>query len=83
MPNDKEETALTINGRKSKLRKTDFDALATNLQISDKARDNSYARFARSLKEAQRWIAISFLPAKMKDEYKKLLTANARKLQLV
>ncbi len=42
MAADKEEMALTINGKKRKLKKSDFDLLAKSLHIPEKAMQNSY-----------------------------------------
>lgn len=83
MPVDKEETALTINGKKSKLKKRDFDILAENLEIAERSMENSYAKFVFKLQDAFDWIDISFMPDKMKTKYKSVLTSNAAKLELL
>jgi serine/threonine-protein kinase HipA len=44
---DQEETALTINGKKSRLKKKDFDALASNLEINTKVLNSIYAKFEK------------------------------------
>lgn len=82
MPDDKEEMGLTINARKRKLTKRDFDSLAQNLKIPEKAMQNSYANFAKKIKEAYKLIDISFLPEKKKEEYKNVIRENAEKLGL-
>ena len=69
MPEDKDEMALTINARKRKLRKSDFDTLAKNLKIPEKAMENSYKKFVDKIPEAKEWIGISFLSKKMKVGY--------------
>jgi serine/threonine-protein kinase HipA len=46
LPEDQEESALTINGKKAKLNRLDFDTLAKNLGLSDKQRDNIYTNLA-------------------------------------
>jgi len=83
MPEDKDEMALTINARKRRLRKNDFDSLAKNMKIPEKAMENSYEKFADKINEAGEWIDISFLPAKMKEDYKTVITENARKIELL
>lgn len=82
MPEDKDEMGLTINARKRKLKKSDFDSLATNLKISEKTMNNSYGRFANKLQEAFQLIDISFLPKPLKATYKKIIAENAEKLDL-
>jgi len=82
MPDDKDEMGLTINARKRKLRKSDFDSLATNLKIPERAMENSYGKFAEKIDEANNRIDISFLPKEMKEAYNKLIAVNANKLEL-
>jgi len=83
MPDDKEETALTINAKKRKLTRKDFDALAANLNITEKAMQNSYEKFPDKIKGVNEWIDISFLPEKMKEEYKEVIALNAEKIKLI
>jgi serine/threonine-protein kinase HipA len=82
MPEDRDEMGLSINARKRKLRKSDFDSLATNLKISEKSMNNIYKRFANKLDEAFQLIDISFLPETLKATYKKIITQRAEKLDL-
>lgn len=80
MPDDKEEMALTINAKKRKLKKADFDVLASSLKIPEKTIQNVYAKFSRKMKDVMAFIDISFLPAEMKEEYKRILEENAGKV---
>lgn len=82
IPDDKEETALTINGRKSKLAIRDFDTLAKNLKIQERSKQNIYTRFSEKLKEAEQWIGFSFLPDKIKGEYLHIMNINKEKIGL-
>lgn len=79
MPLNQEEMALTINAKKRKLNKADFDSLAKNLKIPERAMKNSYKKFATKLAETNDLIDISFLPAAMKKQYKELMAVNAGK----
>lgn len=79
MPGDKEETGLTINAKKRKLKKADFDSLGTNLKIPERAMENSYKKFAAKLTEANKLVDISFLLIEMKQQYKELIMLNAGK----
>jgi serine/threonine-protein kinase HipA len=81
MPDDTEEMALTINARKRKLKRGDFDVLAKSLHIPEKARDNSYAKLAKGLKGMVEWISISFLPEKTKSLYKTIVATNIEKIK--
>jgi len=80
MPEDKEESALTINGKKSKLNRNDFQVLATSLKINDKSLEAIYKRFEDILPTWITWIKQSFLSEEMKEEYLKLIQKRHRKL---
>ena len=83
MPDDKDEMALTINAKKRKLRRSDFDSLANNLNIPERALQRIYKRFADKLNAANMWIDTSFLPDELKSEYKQILDNNRKKIDLV
>ena len=73
---DEEESALTINGKKNRLKRTDFDSLAKALQINEKTVGAIYQRFAKALPTWQQWIERSFLSATMKEQYIHLLISK-------
>lgn len=81
-PLDKEELALTLNGKKSNIKKQDFDILAKSLKINDKVRDNVYKIFASKHQEVNDWIDRSFLTSDFKEGYKQIIDSNFRKLKL-
>lgn len=83
MPQDKEEMALTIDGKKRKLKREHFDKLGVALRIPAKSIENIYAKFSKRLEKGLEFIDISFLPQVMKDQYKTLLKENAVKLHLL
>lgn len=82
LPEDEEECALTLNGKKKNLRKKDFDALAESLRIPDKARDNTYGRFAGMRKAWQADLGKSFLKAPLAKAYSGLLIERLGRLPL-
>ena len=73
---DEEESALTINGKKNRLKRTDFDSVAKTLQINEKTVAAIYQRFAKVLPTWQQWIERSFLSAEMKKQYSDLIIAK-------
>ena len=73
---DEEESALTINGKKNRLKCTDFDSVAKTLQINEKTVAAIYQRFAKILPTWQQWIERSFLSAEMKKQYSDLIIAK-------
>lgn len=73
LPEDKEETALTIGGKKSRLTKADFINLGLKLGLSDKQIANIFNRFIMAEKKMMALIDISFLMQENKVIYKDLL----------
>jgi len=71
-PKDEEELALTLNGKKAKLKLTDFKALAENLRINEKVYYNSFKFFSSKNEEVMGLIDRSFLDRKMKTGYKEI-----------
>jgi len=69
-PKDKEEMALTLNGKKNKIKLTDFSALAETLGINEKVYTNRYKHFSKRNKEVFEWIDRSFLIKEMKKNFK-------------
>jgi len=82
MPDDKEEMALTINARKNRLARRDFDSLAANLKIPAKVLANIYEKFAKKIQDSMQWIDISFLPEEMKKDYQRILQEHAARINL-
>ncbi len=72
-PEDKEEMALTICGKKSNLRKKDFEKIGENLLLTPKQIAGVFKRFIKKKSIAEKWIAISFLSDEMKEKYIKVL----------
>jgi serine/threonine-protein kinase HipA len=72
MPEDAEETALTINAKKRKLAKKDFDALGRTMKMPEARIKNAYAEIAGAKQEALGWMARSFLTADGKQSYEAL-----------
>ena len=71
-PKDEEELALTLNGKKAKIKLTDFKALAENLRINEKVYYNSFKLFSGKNEEVMDLIDRSFLDKKRKKGYKEI-----------
>lgn len=80
IPEDKEESALTINGKKNRLMRSDFDALASSLKINEKSIQSIYERFKKVLPEWIAFIRQSFLSKEMQNNYIELLNTKHKKL---
>jgi serine/threonine-protein kinase HipA len=81
LPEDQEQSALTINGKKSRLRKTDFDALAINLELLTKQRQNVYKLLLKTQLLFHDTIERSYMSMELKDNYKELLNENIEMLK--
>ena len=80
MPEDTEELALTLNGKKRKIKKADF---VTSMQVSgleEKVINNIFAKFAKAKDKWFAFIDQSFLTDEMKEAFKAII---AEKLSLL
>lgn len=72
-PNDKEELALTLEGKKSKLKRVHFESLGKGLNLTNKQTNRVFQRFHKKKDDAIKWIDASFLSDDMKEKYKIIL----------
>ncbi len=73
LPEDKEETALTLAGKKSRLTKKDFIQLGLKFNLSEKQISNSFKRLKKGEKKMLALIEKSFLTPKNQEEYKVMI----------
>jgi len=73
LPEDTEEMALTINGKKRNLTKADFVQLGEKFKLSEKQIVNSFARFVKAEEELKKMIKRSFLSLENQEKYISLL----------
>ena len=69
MPEDTEELALTLNGKKSKIKKKDFIIAITASGIEEKIIDNLFKKFAKAEQSWSDFIRQSLLPETMQKQY--------------
>ena len=72
-PDDTEELALTLEGKKKKLKWEHFERLGKLLELNDKQLKGIANRFQKNKPIATQWINNSFLSDEYKDKYKNLL----------
>ncbi|MCC7301281.1 MAG: HipA domain-containing protein [Bacteroidia bacterium] len=72
-PEDTEELALTLEGKKRKLQGGHFERLGLLLGLNDKQVKNVFNRFRESRPLAQQWVENSFLSAGMKSNYNEVM----------
>jgi serine/threonine-protein kinase HipA len=82
MPEDLEESALTINGKKNRLKRADFDELVAKLGIPVKSCERVYTKFAKKQALMLELIEQSFLSDEMKEAYVKLLNERIDRINI-
>ncbi|MFR2070700.1 MAG: HipA domain-containing protein [Bacteroides nordii] len=80
LPFDSEELALTLNGKKKKIRKSDFVFTMQSAGLEDKIIDNIFNKFHKILSDWIDFIDISFLKEETKEKYKELINENCKKI---
>ncbi len=81
MKNDNEDLALTLNGKKRKLTRKDFDKLLLISPLtSPKSVERLYNKFIKSVPTWRTFIESSFLPTELKNEYRKIINDRAKRL---
>lgn len=72
-PSDDEELALSINGKKKKIKKQDFIAAMNTLNIEEKQQQNIFRKMAKSMPKWIEMIDLSFLSDDYKEKYKAII----------
>lgn len=80
MPEDTEELALNLNGKKKKIKKQDFITAFQSSGLDDKVIENIFLKFQKAYPKWIGFIDESFLPEDMKVKYKELITIQLGKL---
>lgn len=78
VPNDKEDTALLLGGKKENFNKAYFDRLGAGLKLNDKQINVVYKRLKKWLPEATQLIDSSFLDSDRQKAYKELIAERTK-----
>lgn len=73
MPEDKEEMALTLNGKKANIKRSDFEKSILASGVNEKVLDNIAKKLRKALMKWLDLIEESFLPNDYKRQYKRLI----------
>lgn len=76
IPEDKEQLALTINGRKQNIRRKDFFVLAENIGLNKKSAEKMIAKLLKLSDTYINMCMDSYLPEDMKDALAKLIQSR-------
>lgn len=83
MAEDDEDLALTLNAKKKKIRRKDFEASFNLFEIPQKAQDKIFAKFQKTIPYWFDLIEVSFLSQEMKEQYIALIHARANRIGLL
>ena len=83
MPEDDEELALTLNGKKKKIKREDFEKAMRDSGMDEKAIANVFTKFSKALPRWTEIINESFLPVEMREELQALISRMATRARLI
>ena len=83
MPEDEEELALTLNGKKKKIKRADFEKAMLDSGMDEKAIEKLFKKFAKTLPKWYALIEESFLPKDMMTAYREKLNTMSACLGLL
>lgn len=81
-PDDNEELALTLEGKKKKITREHFERLGKSLELNEKQIENVFNRFKKNSNLADSWIKKSFLTKESQLKYIAILKSNYEKIKL-
>jgi serine/threonine-protein kinase HipA len=71
--NESEQMSLTLNGKKNKLKRKDFEQFAEKLNLSIKQTENSFQKFIGKKGKLLNLVDMSFIPKLHKEKFKELI----------
>lgn len=74
MPEDTEELALTLNGKKRKIKRSDFEVAMRGNGLEDKIIEKMFTKLGKASDKWFEFIDISFIPDDMKELYKQIVS---------
>lgn len=80
-PEDSEELALTLEGKKQKLSREHFERLGKGLDLTDRQIDGAFRRLFGNKGKAIKWITNSFLSKDYQDRYLSLLNERYTRME--
>jgi len=81
-PEDEEELALSLVGKRKKLKLEHFKQLGSSLNLTGKQVKGAFIRMVENKHKAAAWIKRSFLSNKMKNDYLEMLEIKYNQIKL-
>ena len=82
LPEDREELALSVSGKKRKLKRVHFEQFAFGMGLTDKQVKGVFNRMAKNKPKAIDWINKSFLSSPRKIAYQSLLEKRYAQMEI-
>lgn len=82
-PADNEELALALNGKKRKLKRTDFEQAFASLQLDAKQSKNIFLKMEKAREKWMDFIEISFISKDLKKHYVELIKERFERLRKI
>lgn len=82
-PGDTEELALTLNGKKRKIKRQDFEQAFQSLQLDARQSENIFLKMEKAKDKWMDFIEISFVSNDLKKQFKDLIKERFEKLKKV
>ncbi|MBE0651068.1 MAG: HipA domain-containing protein [Bacteroidales bacterium] len=79
---DDEELALTLNGKKKKITRKDFETAMKRAGIDDKAMENIFNKFMKTIPLWHEMIDISFVPDDLKNSYHEMVERKLAQISI-
>lgn len=82
MPEDDEELALTLNGKKKRIKREDFEKAMRDSGMDEKAIANLFARFSKAIPKWHELINESFLPTDLQEAYHDKIDTMSKRVSI-
>lgn len=80
-PADNEDLALTLNGKKRRLTRNDFETAFGNMKLDAKQQANIFLKMEKAKEKWIEFIQISFLESDFREKYVQLITERFERLR--
>ena len=80
-PKDDEDLALTLNGKKKRLKRHDFESAFNNMRLDSRQQANIFSKMENVRSKWLEFIQISFLTPDFKEKYIELINERFDRLK--
>lgn len=80
---DEEELALTLNGKKKRIKREDFEKAMLDSGMDEKSIENLFSRFAKAIPKWHSLIDASFLPPDLRTAYHAKINTMGKRMSII